>query len=65
MALGDLARQRPGHGLHGCVEQGCIGHAHEIDAKLVAKRPAGIVIRMLLRIVRRPVLSIEEDIGNA
>ncbi len=42
-----------------------IGHAHHLHVEQMAERPAGVIVRMLLRIVGRPELMIEQRIGNA
>ena len=51
--------------LHAGLQDRRIGHAHDFEIEQMAERPARVVVRMLLRIVGRPELPIEQRIGDA
>ena len=51
--------------LHRRVEHFQIDDSRRLHVVQLAKGPAGVVIRRLLRIVRAPVLIIEQRVGNA
>ena len=63
----DLARwnSRIRHRLHLRLQNRRIRHAHRRHSKQIRKRPPRVVVRMLLRIVRRPVLPVQQRIRNA
>ena len=54
-----------GDRLHLGLEDRGVGDANGLDVEEMRERPAGVVIGMLLRIVRRPVLAVEQRIGDA
>ena len=53
------------HHLDRRVEHLHISDAHDLDVEQLAERPAGVVVRIALRIVRRPVLIVEQRVGDA
>ena len=57
----DLAFDR----FHRRVEHLDIGDANRLDAEALRERPAGVVVRGFLRIVRGPILIIEQRVGDA
>ncbi len=50
---------------HRRLQDGVVGDAHHLHVEQVAHRPGGVVVRVLLRILRRPVLAIEQGVGDA
>ena len=63
----DAARgtDRPGHLLDRRVEHFHVGDADSLDVEQLGKRPAGVVVRRLLRIVGAPILIVHQRIGDA
>ena len=51
--------------LHRRVEHLHVGDAHDLDVAQLAEGPAGVVVRIPLRIVWRPVLVVEQRVGDA
>ena len=56
---------RPLHRKHCGVEHLGVRHPRHLHVAQLAQGPAGVVVNILLRIVRRPVLVIEQRIGDA
>src|ERR1700733_9128416 len=52
-------------GSPGRLEDGRVEDACSVDTKEGAERPAGVIVRTLLRILRRPELTIEQRVGDA
>ena len=52
------------HGRHAGLQDSHIGNAHHLHVEKMRERPARIVVRMFLWIVRRPELAIEQCIGD-
>ena len=52
------------HRLHLRLQNRSIRHAHRRHSKQIRERPPRIVIRMLLRIVRRPILPVQQRVRN-
>ena len=57
-------RDLPLHQLHRDVEHLDVGDADRLDGKALRKGPAGVVVGARLRLVRRPVLVIEQRVGD-
>ena len=53
------------HQLHRRVEHLHVGDADRLHAEALGERPAGVVVRPRLRVVRRPVLVVEQRVGDA
>ncbi len=51
--------------LHRRLQHRQVEHAHHLHIERIAHRPAGIVVGFFLRVLRRPVLAIEQRIGDA
>ena len=56
---------RPFHASHFGVEHFDVGHARHLDVAELAEGPPGVVVDALLRIVGRPVLVVEQRVGDA
>ena len=59
------ARTAPDTRVHRCVQHLGIEHANGLHAEGLGKRPARIVVGIRLRIVRRPVLVVEQRVRDA
>ncbi|NBS60061.1 MAG: hypothetical protein EBS65_24095 [Betaproteobacteria bacterium] len=57
-------RQRTGDQLHRHVEDLAISNANGLHGETFREGPARVVVRGLLRILRAPVLIVEERVGN-
>ena len=54
-----------GDALHRDVEHLGVGRAQRVDGESLGEGPAGVVVGILLRIVRGPVLIVEQRVGDA
>ena len=65
LALDASGRADFRHGIHGHIQDFCVRHPRHLHVKEFAEGPAGVVIRSFLRIVRAPVLVVQQSVGNA